>query len=341
MPTYRDSGVDLDAADRLVGEIAADVRRTWNSDVVSDFGGFAAGIALPGGYVDPVLMLSTDGVGTKADVARRTGLVDGLGYDLVAMCADDLSAAGAKPIAFADYIATGVLDVVAVKRLVRSIAAACQVAGMALLGGETAEHPGVMEPDQFDLSGTALGVVERDLVVDGSEIEVGDRVIGLSSPNLRSNGFSLLRATVLADAVPAGERTGPLPPLTELAMAPSVIYSPVIQDVLATVRPNGLAHITGGGLRSNIARVLPLGTAARIDPRRWTRAAVFDELEVAAGVDRAEMYRTFNMGIGFVVITGPETARSTLDLIAAGGTACWDIGRITDGNRKVVIEGLG
>ena len=329
MATYREAGVDLEAAERLIGKIEPAVRGTWSADVVGSFGGFAAGITVPSGFRDPVLMLSTDGVGTKGEVARVSGRVDGLGQDLVAMCADDLSAAGARPIAFADYIAVGALDVGFVERLVTSVAAACRVAGMALLAGETAEHPGVMDADQFDVSGTALGVVERGHEIDGSEIEAGDRILGIASPNVRCNGFSLLRATILRDA---GSD------VVEEVIEPSVIYTPAVQTVLAELRPHALAHITGGGIPGNLARVLPPGASAHIDPSRWARAEIFDRLGPAAGIDNAEMYRTFNMGIGFVLVTSPGDAAGTIDLVESAGHRAWDIGRIVAGDGRVQID---
>ena len=193
MATYRDAGVDLDAADAVLDRIKPAVTRTWHDGVMGGFGGFAAGIRIPAGYRNPVLMMSTDGVGTKAELARQAGRFDGLGWDLVAMCIDDLVAAGARPIAMTDYMAVGRIDVDMVSAIVASVAAACEEAGVALLGGETAEHPGVMEMDAFDLAGAALGVVEADAVIDGSAIRPGDAVIGLESPNLRSNGFSFVR----------------------------------------------------------------------------------------------------------------------------------------------------
>ncbi|MDH3397384.1 MAG: AIR synthase related protein, partial [Acidimicrobiia bacterium] len=198
MSTYRDSGVDLEAAGEFVAQIGPAVQATWNDRVVGGFGGFAAGIRIPSGYERPVLMMSTDGVGTKIELARMTDLIKGLGFDLVAMCIDDLAAVGARPLAFTDYLAVGSLQPERDRVLIESIAAACLAAGCALLGGETAEHPGAMPVHAFDLAGTALGIVEEDQEVTGASIQKGDLVIGVESPNLRSNGFSLVRA-VLGD----------------------------------------------------------------------------------------------------------------------------------------------
>lgn len=340
MPTYRDAGVDLDAAARSVSRIGPAVRRTWKGRVVGGFGGFAAGIEVPPGYTEPVLMLSTDGVGTKAEVARRTDRLDGLGFDLVAMCADDLAAAGATPIAMTDYLAVGRLDEDVVARLVESVAAACEASGIALVGGEIAEHPGVMPADLFDLAGTALGVVERGRVIDGSEIRAGDRIIGLESPNLRCNGFSLVRATILDELDPGDELPGTGNSVAEELTGPSIVYAPAVTRLLQDVRPDGLAHITGGGLPGNVARVLPPGTAARLDPGRWPRPAVFDAVAAAARTSESELYRTFNMGIGFVAIVPPRSSDDALASLRASGHRAWEIGEVVDGNGEVVLEGV-
>jgi phosphoribosylformylglycinamidine cyclo-ligase len=327
MATYRDAGVDLEAADRAVDRIDAPVTATWGSDVIGSFGGFAAGIRVPGGFIDPVLMMSTDGVGTKAEVARRADRLDGLGWDLVAMCADDLAAAGARPIAMTDYLAVGELIPERVERIVTSVAGACREAGIALLGGETAEHPGVMKADEFDLAGAVVGVVEADRVVDGSAVEPGQVVIGLESPNLRSNGFSLLRSAVLT-------RIGLDSPLadgtaSEVLLAPSVIYSPAIQRLLAAVPVAAMAHVTGGGITSNLARVLPDFVDAAIDRAAWPRPAVFAEVAEIGEIDEADMFTTFNMGIGFVALVAPGDVAAARDAL---GIPSHVIGSVGDGS---------
>ncbi len=315
MATYRDAGVDLEAADQAVDRIDAPVTATWGSDVIGSFGGFAAGIRVPGGFTDPVLMMSTDGVGTKAEVARRAGRLDGLGWDLVAMCADDLAAAGARPIAMTDYLAVGELIPERVERIVTSVARACREAGIALLGGETAEHPGVMKADEFDLAGAVVGIVEANRVVDGTAVEPGQVVIGLESPNLRSNGFSLLRSAVLTRIgldSPLAEGTA-----AEVLLAPSVVYSPAIQRLLAAVPVAAMAHVTGGGITSNLARVLPDFVDAVIDRAAWPRPAVFSEVAEIGEIGEADMFTTFNMGIGFVAIVAPgdgAAAREALEV---------------------------
>ncbi len=333
--TYRDAGVDLDAADRLVERIRPAVTSTWGRLVVGGFGGFAAGIKLPPGYADPVLMMTTDGVGTKAEVARRAGMIEGLGYDLVAMCVDDLAAVGARPLALTDYLAVGQLDPDRLEPLVRSIAAACSEAGVALLGGETAEHPGVMEPDEFDLAAAALGVVDAGEEVTGEGIGAGDAVIGVASPNLRSNGFSLVRTAVVDRLGLDAELPGTGRTVAEAVLAPSVIYAPAVLEALLRIPIAGLAHITGGGIAGNLVRVLPEGVMAAIDTATWTPPAVFDAVAEVGGISHDEMFRTFNMGIGFVTVTARRHAERVIASFGASGHEAWQIGEIELGPRSV------
>jgi len=338
MTSYESAGVNLDAADEVVRQIADKVTATWTADVVGGFGGFAAGIHIPAGYNTPVLMMSTDGVGTKIEIARKTGILDGLGFDLVAMVADDLVAVGAKPIALTDYIAIGQIDVNVVARIVSSIARACSESGIALIGGETAEHPGVMEAEQFDISATALGVVEMGKEIDTSQVESGDVIIGVLSPNLRSNGFSMVRA-IVADRLRLEE---PFPgtdtSTARVLLEPSVVYSTAIVDLLTTVTPHGLAHITGGGLPGNVARILPEGTDAIIETARWDTPHVFDVLQGLGTVEDRDMYRTFNMGVGFVIVTPESTVDATLTSLRAHGLGAKAIGRIVEGSGTVRLE---
>ena len=337
MTSYESAGVNLDAADEVVRRIRTKVTATWNPDVVGGFGGFATGIQIPSGYHTPVLMMSTDGVGTKLEIARKAGILDGIGFDLVAMVADDLVAVGAKPIALTDYIAIGQIDVDIVARIVGSIATACSASGIALVGGETAEHPGVMGAEQFDVSATALGVVERGEEIDPTLTKAGDVIIGIGSPNLRSNGFSLVRALIsnrlsLDDTFPGTQRS-----TARVILEPSVVYSSAIVDLLTTITPHGLAHITGGGLPGNVARILPDGTDAVIETARWETPHVFDVLQDLGSVDEDNMYRTFNMGIGFVVVV-PETAvDATLSTLVANDLDANVIGRIIEGTGTVQL----
>jgi phosphoribosylformylglycinamidine cyclo-ligase len=335
MTSYRAAGVDLEAADAVVDTIGPAVTATWHSGVVGGFGGFAAGITIPPGYTNPVLMMSTDGVGTKAELARRSGLVAGLGWDLVAMCIDDLAAAGARPIAMTDYLAVGHIDVERVDAIVASIAAACASADVALLGGETAEHPGVMAPDAFDLAGTALGVVERGEEISGAEITEGDVIIGLESPNLRANGFSLVRAAIAANVDLDDELPGTGRRAADVLLEPSVLYAPAISALISTVPVRGLAHVTGGGLPGNVARVLPPECDAFIDTSTWSPAPVFDAVRELTGAADAELFRTFNMGIGFVVVVAAEDAGAAVTTLGSAGRAAGPIGSIGPGTGSV------
>lgn len=338
MTSYEGAGVNLEAAEAVVGSIGPVVTSTWTDDVVGGFGGFAAGIQIPPGYEKPVLMMSTDGVGTKGEIARRTGLLSGLGYDLVAMVADDLVAVGARPIGLTDYIAIGRIDVDMIESIVISVADACRDSGIALLGGETAEHPGVMDPEQFDISATALGVVEMGDEIDISSVTDGDVIVGIRSPNLRSNGFSLVRA-VIEDRLPLDATfPGTRMSTAEVLLQPSVVYSTAIVDLLSTVRPHGLAHITGGGLPGNVVRVLPHGTSAAIETSRWEVPAVFSVLQDLGSIPLDEMFRTFNMGIGFVIVVDPADVDATMASLFANGTQSSVIGRIAQGERTVEIR---
>lgn len=338
MTSYEDAGVNLDAADELVDRIGWRVQSTWTEDVVGGFGGFAAGMQIPAGFEVPVLMMSTDGVGTKADIARITGLVEGLGFDLVAMVADDLAAAGAQPFAMTDYIAVGKLDVDRVEAIVESITEACDEADIALLGGETAEHPGVMAADQFDVSATALGIVEMGEEVDPENVESGDIIVGVMSPNLRSNGFSLVRAIVAKDLPLDSTFPDTTTPTAEVLLDPSIVYSPAIVNMLARVQPHGLAHITGGGLPGNVIRVLPEGQRAVIERSRWEVPHVFEVLQRVGGVPPGDMYRTFNMGIGFTAVVAEADVDATLKAFATSELEADVIGYITDGDRGVEIR---
>lgn len=295
MTSYLEAGVDLEGADRHVESIAEAVVATWGSRVVGGFGGFAAGVRLPSGMTDPVLMMTTDGVGTKLDVARRVGRWQDVGFDLVAMCVDDLAAAGALPVGFVDYMAVGSLQAERDRVVVESIAKACAVAGCPLLGGETAEHPGVMAPDAVDLAGAALGVVEADAVLGPERVGDGDVIVGLVSPNLRSNGFSLVRSVMGDDVLDHAEDL----------LAASVVYSPAVMAAVATGGVNSAAHVTGGGIAANLARALPEGLGAVVDTAQWDRPAIFATI-AARGVPEVEMRRTFNLGIGFCLIVARD-----------------------------------
>lgn len=338
MTNYEAAGVNLDAADELIERIGWRVTSTWTDDVVGGFGGFASGMRLPIGYESPVLMMSTDGVGTKADLARQTGLVDGLGYDLLAMVADDLAAAGATPIALTDYIAVGSLDVDLVETLIASICDACNDADVALLGGETAEHPGVMGADQFDVSATALGIVELGEEVGTSSVTVGDVIVGVKSPNLRSNGFSLVRAIARQHLPLEADFPDTTTPTAEVLLQPSIVYAPAIINMLARVKPSGLAHITGGGLPGNVVRMLPEGHRAVIDRSTWEIPHVFNVLQRLGDVPLEEMFRTFNMGIGFTAVVSEPDVVAALKAFESSDLQASVIGEITEGTRGVELR---
>lgn len=301
---YRAAGVDLDAADAHVDRIGPLVTATWGEGVVGGFGGFAAGVRIPSGYRAPVLMMCTDGVGTKLELARRTGRWDGVGFDLVAMSVDDLVVAGAIPLAFVDYMAVGKLEADRDAAIVGSIADACTAAGCALVGGETAEHPGVMEADAVDLAGAAVGVVEDGEELSPERVRAGDVVVGLRSPNLRSNGFSLVRKVFegadLGDRFPESDAS-----IGEVLLEPSVIYAPSVLAAIAAGGVRAAAHVTGGGLQTNLARSVPDHLTAVVDPWSWEWPHVFTEIQRRGGLATEEMRRTFNLGIGFCLVVDP------------------------------------
>lgn len=334
--TYGEAGVDLEGADRHVEAIGPLVTATWGDGVVGGFGGFAAGIVVPEGYRRPVMMMSTDGVGTKLELARRAGRWDGVGFDLVAMCVDDLAAAGARPLGFVDYLAVGALDPPRDTAIVASVARACAVAGCALLGGETAEHPGVMEADQVDLAGTAVGVVERGGQLDPSSVAAGDVVVGLPSPNARSNGFSLIRRVfgglALDSPFPGEDRTA-----ADVLLEPSVLYAPAVLDAIATGGVRSAAHITGGGIPGNLIRALPEGLRAEVVRSAWTEPNVFAELR-RRGIEQAAMAETFNLGIGFCLIVYPEAVDRVVSAVRAHGHEARVIGEVLEGPRSVALR---
>lgn len=334
MATYHDAGVDLEQADRHVAMIADAVTSTWGPNVIGGFGGFATGVTIPAGYTNPVLMMSTDGVGTKLELARLTGRYEGIGHDLVAMCVDDLAAVGARPIAFTDYLAVGHLDPDRDTVIVASVAAACSVAGCALVGGETAEHPGVVDTDHVDLAGAALGVVEAGIEIGGSFVTAGDVILGVESPNLRSNGFSLVRAVTagrpLDEAFPGDERS-----VGEVLLEPSMIYAPGVLDAASTGFVRAFAHVTGGGIPGNLIRVLPDGLGAEIDTGTWVRPNVFNVIQNWGAVQDDEMYRVFNMGIGYLAVVAPDGIDAVADAFNTHGHPTHRIGTVIGGSSGV------
>ena len=332
--TYRDAGVDIDAGDELVERIKPVVRRTHRPEVLAGIGGFGALVEIPPGYRQPVLVSGTDGVGTKLRLAIDTGRHDTIGIDLVAMCVNDVVVQGAEPLFFLDYYATGKLRVAVAESVIRGIAEGCAQAGAALVGGETAEMPGIYSGEDYDLAGFCVGVVEKSAIIDGTRIEPGDAVVGLASSGAHSNGYSLIRkligvANANSDTVLDGR------PLFDRLLTPTRIYVKSLLELIRTVPVRGLAHITGGGITDNIPRVLSEGLEVVLDRKSWHRDPVFDWLQRTARIDPAEMYRTFNCGIGMVAIVPQEHARAAVDLLNSRGETATVIGEVRSGSRGV------
>ena len=333
--TYADAGVDISAGEDAVQRIKDKVRSTFRPEVIGDIGGFGGLFAFPAGrFREPVLVGSTDGVGTKALVAQATGRFTTIGTDLVAMCVDDLVCQGAEPLFMLDYIAVGKLDPDHIEQLVEGIAEGCRQAGCALIGGEMAEHPGAMDPGEFDLVGSAVGVVERDRIITGAHVRPGDVLIGLPSPGLRSNGSSLARKVLLevADLPLEGPAyDGARHSLADELLLPSVIYAPAIAALLRVVDVRAVAHITGGGLVGNVSRVLPDDCDAVLDRRTWEVPRIFTEIQSRGKVTSGEMARTFNLGIGMVVVVPGREAFKALDVLRGAGHRAAQVGEITSG----------
>ncbi|HEY1889031.1 MAG TPA: phosphoribosylformylglycinamidine cyclo-ligase [Steroidobacteraceae bacterium] len=334
--TYRDAGVDIDAGDELVERIKPLVARTRRPEVLAGIGGFGALVELPAGYRHPVLVSGTDGVGTKLRLAIDAGRHDTIGIDLVAMCANDIAVQGAEPLFFLDYYATGKLRVDVAEAVVRGIVEGCAQAGAALVGGETAEMPGMYHGEDYDLAGFCVGVVEKDAIIDGSAVRAGDAVIGLASSGPHSNGYSLIRKLIaLSNAGNDTDLEGK--PLLDRLLAPTRIYVKSLLALARQLEVHAFAHITGGGLTDNIPRVLPDGLEAVLERRRWHRDPVFDWLQQIGRVDPVEMYRTFNCGIGMIAVVPNQHASQAVALLATHGESAQIIGEIRAGTRGVVI----
>ncbi len=338
--SYREAGVDIREGARAVELMREAVRSTLRPGVIGEIGGFG-GLFAPhvAGMREPVLVSGTDGVGTKLKIAQLLGRHDTVGVDLVAMCANDVLVSGAEPLFFLDYIAIGKVRAEKVASIVAGIADGCRQAGCALLGGETAEHPGVMEPEDYDLSGFCVGLVDRPDIVDGSGIREGDVVLGLASSGLHSNGFSLVRKLLVEGredelALPRIDLGGSS--LGEVLLTPTRIYVRPILALLGQKRVAGMAHVTGGGITENLARVLPEGRSARVVREAWRMPKIFDIVSGAAEVSEDELYRTFNMGIGFCLVMDPKDAPEAAALLREQGETVYEIGEIIAGEREVV-----
>jgi phosphoribosylformylglycinamidine cyclo-ligase len=306
-------------------------------EVLAGIGGFGALVGLPARYREPVLVSGTDGVGTKLRLAIDTGQVDTIGIDLVAMCVNDVVVQGAEPLFFLDYFATGKLDIAVAQRVIAGIAEGCVQAGAALVGGETAEMPGMYHGADFDLAGFCVGVVEKAAIIDGSRISAGDAIVGLSSSGAHSNGYSLIRKLIEHTRSDAHTLLDGKP-LFERLLAPTRIYVKSLLALIAAQPVHGLAHITGGGLTDNIPRVLPDGMEVHLQRSAWHRDPVFDWLQQTARVDNAEMYRTFNCGIGMIVVVPPDQTDETLRLLEARGETATLLGDVRKGTAGVVVH---
>ncbi len=317
------------------------VKTTFGPEVVTDLGGFGGLFALePGRYKEPVLVSGTDGVGTKLKLAFLTGRHDTIGIDLVAMCVNDILVSGARPLFFLDYLATGKLKVKRSADVVQGIVEGCRQAGCALIGGETAEMPDFYGNEEYDLAGFAVGVVDRSRIVDGSAIHSGDQLIGLASTGIHSNGYSLVRKIVLDRMkVDLNQIAAPFDrPYGEVLLEPTRIYVETILPLLDRYSLKGLSHITGGGLPGNLSRILPEGCAVRLQKGSWEIPPVFPWLAEHGHVPEEEMFRTFNMGIGFVLIVSSDEAQSVLTDLAKSGNPAWKIGEISEGEGEVTFR---
>ena len=332
--TYRDAGVDIDAGDALVEDIKSLVRPTMRPEVLGGIGGFGAVVRIPARYRKPVLVSGTDGVGTKLKLAIEARRYDGLGIDLVAMCVNDILVSGAEPLFFLDYYATGKLDNQVAAAVIRGIAEGCRQAGAALVGGETAEMPGLYARGDFDLAGFAVGVAEEDALIDGTRIAPGDVLIGLPSSGPHSNGYSLIRKIVARGRHRLSKRFG-AGTLAQALLAPTRIYVKPLLALAAALPVKGMAHVTGGGITENLPRVLPAGCAAAVDMASWPRPPIFQWLQDEGRIEEAEMRRTFNCGLGFVVVVGRDDADRAMRQLQAAGEAPWRLGEIVRGTQAV------
>ena len=327
--SYKDAGVDIDAGNALVDNIKQVARKTFRPEVLTGLGGFGALFDLPKGYEEPALVAGTDGVGTKLRLALNLAKHDTVGIDLVAMCVNDLIVQGAEPLFFLDYYATGKLDVDVATEVVRGIGKGCELSGCALIGGETAEMPGMYDGDDYDLAGFCVGIVDKKKIIDGSKVAAGDVVIGLRSSGPHSNGYSLIRKIIdVTDADLNQDLDGQ--PLGHALLEPTRIYVKPLLSLFKSVEVKALAHITGGGLLENIPRVLPEGLATVIDTNAWEMPSVFKWLQEGGNVETEEMYRTFNCGIGMALVVAATDVDATIAKLEADGESAVVIGRIDE-----------
>jgi len=336
--TYRDAGVDIEAGESLVERIKPLVQKTQRPECLGNIGGFGGLFELPiDRYRRPVLVSGTDGVGTKLKLAVMLDRHDTIGIDLVAMCVNDVLVLGAEPLYFLDYFATGRLSPEHAQSVIAGIASGCEAAGAALIGGETAEMPGMYSPGDYDLAGFCVGVVEKDQIIDGSHIRAGDQILGLASSGLHSNGYSLARAVLERSSATLGQPIGETT-LGEALLAPTRIYVRPILALLKAVPIHGIAHITGGGLSGNIPRILPDNCDCRIDATAWPRPEIFQWLQSEGSIDDTEMLRTFNCGIGLVIIVSSDTAAQAHEMLKASGETVYRLGEVQAGSRGIIFD---
>jgi phosphoribosylformylglycinamidine cyclo-ligase len=339
--TYRDAGVDIDAGDALVERIKPFASKTFRPEVLGGIGGFGALVEVSKKYRNPVMVASTDGVGTKLKLAFRMKKHDTIGIDLVAMSVNDVLVCGAEPVFFLDYFGCGKLDVGVAADVVKGVALGCEQANCSLIGGETAEMPGMYDPNEYDLAGFAVGLVEKKAIIDGKRIAVGDVVIGLASSGPHSNGYTLVRKIVAVSGSDLFEPFDGDLTLGQALLEPTRIYVKPVLATMAQVKVKGMAHITGGGLTENIPRVLPAGVTAVLDASRWPRQKIFHWLKRHGNIEDAEMHRTFNCGIGMVLIVAAGDSGAAIDALSANGVEAFEIGSIVEresgGPQTVVV----
>ncbi len=339
--SYKDAGVDIDAGDALVEKIKSVTQKTRRPEVLSGLGGFGALCEIPEGYKRPVLVSATDGVGTKLKLAIETGKHDTIGIDLVAMCVNDLIVCGAEPLFFLDYYATGGLNIDQATQVVEGIGAGCELSGCSLIGGETAEMPGMYQKGDYDLAGFSVGVVEKDEIIENKHVQPGDILIGLMSSGPHSNGYSLIRKVLeVSNTALDADFNGK--PIGEVLLAPTEIYVKAIQALKGKATIHALAHITGGGIVENLPRVLPENTQAVINLDAWARPAIFNWLQEQGNIQDSEMLRTFNCGIGMIVCVPEQDCAAALAILKEHNLGACELGSIQAaqaGAKPVVLEG--
>ena len=334
--TYQDSGVNIDTGNALIDRIKPHTQRTKRPEVLGSIGGFGALMSIPTKYENPILVSGTDGVGTKLKLAIEAGLYDSIGIDLVAMCVNDIIVVGAEPLFFLDYYATGRLDNEVAEDVIKGIADGCEQAGASLIGGETAEMPGMYSGNDFDLAGFSVGVVEREQILDQSNVQHADVLIGIASSGPHSNGYSLIRKVLeisdasLHDVIGEGDNTISL---GKALLEPTNIYVKPILQLVRQFDVHAIAHITGGGLTENLPRILPMKSKAVIDLKAWDRPVVFDWLQQQGNIEESEMLRTFNCGIGMVIVVAENEVEEIINTIRLQGMTSWAIG-VIDGTDK-------